>query len=160
MKNDDAQTGMLGIATLIKNIAPLNLMCSMWDIACSYHVRDTFTRKPTNLYYDTVPGGMGLSDKIYEIAQTLLENALEALHECKCEPAALPALVRLEEGACAQNPQKAAEMSNLYAGLKPYPPKRAMRPKRRRESPARSSGSILKLWRSLRLHRATLQSCA
>jgi DEAD/DEAH box helicase domain-containing protein len=85
MKKDDAQSGMLGIATVLKNIAPLNLMCSTYDIACSYHVRDTFTGAPTIYVYDTVPGGMGLSDKIYEMAGELLKGCLEAIVECRCQ---------------------------------------------------------------------------
>jgi DEAD/DEAH box helicase domain-containing protein len=85
MKKDDAQSGMLGIATVLKNIAPLSLMCSTYDIACSYHVRDTFTGAPTIYVYDTVPGGMGLSDKIYETAGELLRSCLEAIVECRCQ---------------------------------------------------------------------------
>ncbi len=85
MKKDDAQGGMLGIATVLKNIAPLSLMCSTYDIACSYHVRDTFTGAPTIYVYDTVPGGMGLSDKIYELAEELLRGCLDAIVECRCQ---------------------------------------------------------------------------
>ena len=85
MKKDDAQTGMLGIATVLKNIAPLSLMCSVHDIACSYHVRDTFTGLPTIYIYDTVPGGMGLSDKIYEMAGDMLHGALDAVVDCRCQ---------------------------------------------------------------------------
>lgn len=85
MSKEDAQSGMLGVATLLKNIAPLHLMCSPWDIACTYHVRDTFTGKPTIYLYDTVAGGIGLSDKVYEIIPELLVHALEALSDCRCQ---------------------------------------------------------------------------
>ncbi|MBE5762344.1 MAG: DEAD/DEAH box helicase [Clostridiales bacterium] len=84
MSKEDAQSGMLGIATCIKGIAPLNLMCSAYDIACHYHVRDPFTGKPTIYLYDTVAGGIGLSDKAYEMANTLLEEALDVMTTCKC----------------------------------------------------------------------------
>ena len=85
MSKEDAQSGMLGIATLLKNIAPLHLMCSPWDIACTYHVRDPFTNMPTVYLYDTVAGGIGLSDKVYEIVGDLFVHALEALCDCRCQ---------------------------------------------------------------------------
>ena len=47
-------------------------------------MRDPFTGKPTIYLYDTVAGGIGLSDKAYEMANTLLEEALDVMTTCKC----------------------------------------------------------------------------
>lgn len=82
---EEAQSGMLGIAYMLKNLMPLHLMCSPWDVACTYHVRDSFTGKPTIYVYDTVAGGIGLSEKAYDLMETLLEEAFEAISLCKCE---------------------------------------------------------------------------
>jgi DEAD/DEAH box helicase domain-containing protein len=49
-----------------------------------YHVKDTFTGKPTIYLYDSVPGGIGLSDRVFEMDHELLERARDLLLGCKC----------------------------------------------------------------------------
>lgn len=82
---DEAQGACNGIANLLHRIAPLYLMCAPWDLHVMYHVRDPFTGKPTLFFYDTIPGGMGLAEKVYDILPALLQRALEWIQECPCE---------------------------------------------------------------------------
>ncbi len=82
---DDLQDAMVGLAHLIQYIAPLNLMCSPKDLSVSYHVKDPFTHRPTLYLYDCIQGGIGLSDRVYEMDRTLFQEALERLNECPCE---------------------------------------------------------------------------
>ena len=49
-----------------------------------YHVKDTFTGRPPIYLYDAVPGGIGLSDKVYEMDRDLFARALERLDACPC----------------------------------------------------------------------------
>ena len=76
---------MVGLAHLMRGIAPLYLMCASSDISVEYHVRDPFTQKPTLYLYDCIQGGIGLSDRIYETGTLLFEQALSAVRECPCE---------------------------------------------------------------------------
>ena len=76
---------MVGLSHLIQYIAPLNLMCSPKDLSVSYHVKDPFTHRPTLYLYDCIQGGIGLSDRVYEMERTLFKEALERLNECPCE---------------------------------------------------------------------------
>ena len=72
------KSAMVGLAHLMRGIAPAYLMCSPQDISVVYHVRDPFTGKPTVYLYDGVPGGIGLSDKVYEMDRALLMRARDA----------------------------------------------------------------------------------
>ncbi len=80
-----AQAAMVGIANVLRGIAPLYLMCSPFDVSVHYHVRDPFTEMPTIFFHDTLPGGIGLSEKVYELIPALLARAREALNACPCE---------------------------------------------------------------------------
>lgn len=76
---------MLGISTVLRQIAPLYLMCAPRDLAVLYRVRDPFTRMPTVYLYDNCPGGVGLAEKIYDMLPMLLKSAQDAIAACPCK---------------------------------------------------------------------------
>ena len=81
---DTLQNGMMGIANLLRIVAPLYLMCSPRDVAISYQVKCPFTEKPTLILYDNCPGGVGLSEKAYRMRRTLLTHAALVARDCTC----------------------------------------------------------------------------
>ncbi len=81
---DTLQNGMMGIANLLRIVAPLYLMCSPRDVAVSYQVKCPFTEKPTLILYDNCPGGVGLSEKAYRMRRTLLTHAALVARDCTC----------------------------------------------------------------------------
>lgn len=83
-EREPLKNAMIGLAHLIRHIAPMHLMCAPQDINVVYHVKDPFTGKPTIYLYDSVPGGIGLSDRVYEMERTMLERAMEMLKVCPC----------------------------------------------------------------------------
>ncbi len=83
-KPDDLQAALVGLATLLENIAPLYLMCDTRDIRAVPQVRSPFTGLPTVYIYDSYPGGIGLSEKVYSLHEQLLSAALEVLENCPC----------------------------------------------------------------------------
>ena len=85
LTQDELQGGMLGISTMLRQIAPLYLMCAPRDIAVLYRTRDPFTRKPAVYLYDNCPGGVGLAEKVYDMLPMLLRSARDAIRECPCE---------------------------------------------------------------------------
>ena len=82
---DTLQNGMMGIANLLRIVAPLYLMCSPRDVAVSYQVKCPFTEKPTLILYDNCPGGVGLAEKAYRMRKTLLMHAAVVARDCGCE---------------------------------------------------------------------------
>ncbi len=75
---------MVGISHIIEHIAPVFLMCSPRDIGVVYHVRDPFTNRPTLFLYDNCAGGVGLSDRVYEMDDELFKEARRMLMDCPC----------------------------------------------------------------------------
>ncbi len=82
---DTLQNGMMGIANLLRIVAPLYLMCSPRDVAVSYQVKCPFTEKPTLILYDNCPGGVGLAEKAYKMRDILLTHARMIARDCGCE---------------------------------------------------------------------------
>jgi len=83
-EREPMKNAMVGLAHLIRHIAPVYLMCAPQDISVVYHVKDIFTGKPTIYLYDSMPGGIGLSDRVFEMDKELLYHAREMLMNCKC----------------------------------------------------------------------------
>ncbi len=76
---------MIGISSLLGNIAPVYLMCSANDIRILYQVRSPFTNEPTIFLYDNYQGGVGFSEKLYQSMEELFQMAKEHLEACPCE---------------------------------------------------------------------------
>ncbi|MCD4783557.1 MAG: DEAD/DEAH box helicase [Candidatus Eremiobacteraeota bacterium] len=81
----DVQSGLQGIANLLANISPVYLMCDPRDIHSVIQVRSPFTEKPTVFLYDSYPGGIGLSGRIFEMHDDLLKTAKDVVSRCKCK---------------------------------------------------------------------------
>ncbi len=85
MTDDRLQNGMLGVANLLRIVAPLYLMCAPQDIAVRYEVKSPITDRPTMILYDNCPGGVGLSHKAFGMNRLLLEKCLDIVTHCGCE---------------------------------------------------------------------------
>lgn len=83
-EREPLKNAMIGLAHLLRHIAPMYLMCAPQDISVVYHVKDTFTGSPTIYLYDSIPGGIGLSDCVFEMERELLKQAREMLLACPC----------------------------------------------------------------------------
>ncbi|MDB5054799.1 MAG: yprA [Bacilli bacterium] len=81
---NDLQFALLGIANVLVHIAPLYLMCDPRDIRVVPQVKAIHNQLPTIFFYDSYPGGVGLSERLYEVHGTLLQQARELIHQCTC----------------------------------------------------------------------------
>jgi DEAD/DEAH box helicase domain-containing protein len=79
-----ARGAMGGMAYLLRNLAPLHLMCDPGDLGSAVQVRALETGLPTVTLYDQAPGGVGLSARLYELQDELLEAALDVVRRCPC----------------------------------------------------------------------------
>lgn len=77
--------GLLALANVIINVVPLYVMCDPQDIRVVSEVRSPFNGKPTIYIYDNYPGGVGFSEKMFELRQPLLQAAQELILGCGCE---------------------------------------------------------------------------
>jgi DEAD/DEAH box helicase domain-containing protein len=79
-----ARGALSGLAYLLQNLAPLHLMCDPGDLGSAVQIRAPETGLPTITLYDHMPGGTGLSVRLYELHDELLQAALDVVRGCPC----------------------------------------------------------------------------
>jgi DEAD/DEAH box helicase domain-containing protein len=84
MSVNDMQYALLGIANVLVHIAPLYLMCDPLDIRVVPQVKAIHNKQPTIFFYDRYPGGVGLSERLYEVHGRLIDQAKQLISACTC----------------------------------------------------------------------------
>jgi DEAD/DEAH box helicase domain-containing protein len=104
-----ARTALSGLAYLVRNLAPMFLMCDPRDLGTSVEARDQESGRPAIVVYDAIPEGVGLAPALLESWPLLARAALERVSKCPCtdgcpscvgpvgesEPGAKPAVKQL-----------------------------------------------------------------
>jgi len=71
-------------ATILGKIAPLWVMCDPRDLRRVSQVRAPFTERPTIYLYENIPGGVGLSQKLFTISDDLFAACIDHISACAC----------------------------------------------------------------------------
>ncbi|MHC0035756.1 DEAD/DEAH box helicase [Pseudoneobacillus sp. C159] len=79
------QQGLIGLAHSLKHIIPLFVMCDISDVHVIPQMKAAHNEKPTIFFYDRYPGGIGLSERIYQGMESIFEQAKTMVVECPCE---------------------------------------------------------------------------
>ncbi|MFT4414170.1 DEAD/DEAH box helicase [Fredinandcohnia humi] len=79
------EEGLIGVANVLKHVAPLLTMCDPSDLHVVPQVKAAHNELPTIFLYDRYPGGVGLSEKVYEVMEKLLAESEEIIKKCACE---------------------------------------------------------------------------
>ena len=79
-----ARSALGGLAYVLRNLAPLYLMCDPYDIQVSAESRSPLTQAPTIVIYETIAAGVGFSQRLFELHRQLLAAALELVRDCHC----------------------------------------------------------------------------
>jgi DEAD/DEAH box helicase domain-containing protein len=80
------RSGLAGLAFTLGNLAPLSLMCDSGDLGIHSDPQSSLAEgRPAIILYDMVPGGIGLSQRLYEIHIELMERGRELVASCECE---------------------------------------------------------------------------
>ena len=80
------RSGLAGLAYVLGNLAPLFLMCDGGDLGTHIEpVENQNFGTPTVVLYDSVPAGIGFSEKLFEMHDELVTRALELVSDCACE---------------------------------------------------------------------------
>ncbi|NSW89394.1 MAG: DEAD/DEAH box helicase [Firmicutes bacterium] len=106
MTQTDMQNGLLGLSNILANASTIYLMCDPRDISVVYQVKSTFTQRPTIYIYDNYPGGVGFSDKLYEIHEEIFETAKRMINNCTCESGCPSCVGPLDEFSGSGNPKE------------------------------------------------------
>lgn len=80
------RSGLAGAGYALRNLAPLLVMCDHEDLATLTEAKSVLNDgNPAILIYDKIPGGIGLSQRLFEQHQMLIQGALEMVNECPCQ---------------------------------------------------------------------------
>lgn len=80
------RSGLAGLGYILIHIAPLFLMCDQNDIGIESSTKFSFCNgEPAILIYEQHPGGIGFSQKLFEIHDTLIKASKEVVSTCQCK---------------------------------------------------------------------------
>jgi DEAD/DEAH box helicase domain-containing protein len=80
------RSGLSGLQYILNQLAPLFIMCDSSDLGSTAEPQSKLGNGvPTVIIYDQVPGGIGLSDSIYDIHDQLMIAAKELILKCGCK---------------------------------------------------------------------------
>lgn len=99
----ERQEGLSGLLYALESVACLLLMCDRMDLGSTIgegapgvpELRHSWSRtpevqqneifEPTLYLYDAYPGGIGLSEPLFRLHDSLMERTLELISGCRCE---------------------------------------------------------------------------
>ncbi len=84
-ENVRIRSGLSGLAYVLGNLAPLFLMCDAGDLGAHIEpVENAVFGQPAVVLYDSIPAGIGFSEKLFEMHEDLITRALELVSACPC----------------------------------------------------------------------------
>lgn len=78
------EAALRGLAHALRHVASLRLMCDPRDLGAVAEVRSPTTLKPTVTVYEVYPGGVGCSERLFELHDELLRGTLDLIRACPC----------------------------------------------------------------------------
>ncbi|UCE14318.1 MAG: DEAD/DEAH box helicase, partial [Candidatus Heimdallarchaeota archaeon] len=85
LNNLDFSGGMHALEHATIALSPIYAMCDRWDIGGVSYPCFPIDKKAKIFIYDAFPGGIGISEQLFEKCTRLLENVLDLVKECKCK---------------------------------------------------------------------------
>jgi DEAD/DEAH box helicase domain-containing protein len=73
-----------GIGELLQGLVPLFLRVDPGDVRVLSEVQHPHFQAPTLILYDRVPGGVGLSERVFRTHRDLLRAAVGVARRCPC----------------------------------------------------------------------------
>ncbi|HOD18538.1 MAG TPA: DEAD/DEAH box helicase [Candidatus Cloacimonadota bacterium] len=114
------QSGLAGVSYLLGNIAPFFLMCDISDLGFFSEDASTLAEgAPVVVIYDNFPGGIGLSKKLYEISDMVLQAAYEQVCACACSEGCPSCTGPVAENGSGAKQHAKAILAELLAAKQP-----------------------------------------
>ena len=84
-RRDDLDVALLGAGRAIQTVAAVLLMVDPRDLGLVAQVRSPHSEEPTIYLYEAMPGGIGLSERLWQRHEELLDAAAALVAACPCE---------------------------------------------------------------------------
>lgn len=81
----DFSGSLHGVEHALIALWPFSVMCDSWDIGGLSVPHDPRTNQATIFIYEAFEGGIGLSEKAYELFGDIARMTLQMVHDCRCE---------------------------------------------------------------------------
>ncbi|MCR8846897.1 DEAD/DEAH box helicase [Rossellomorea sp. SC111] len=85
LSQERLEEGLIGASQSLKSIIPLFVMCDPSDIFVVPQIKAAHNELPTIFIYDRYPGGIGLSEKVYEQIEKILLETSSMIERCPCQ---------------------------------------------------------------------------
>jgi DEAD/DEAH box helicase domain-containing protein len=110
------------LGTLVRNVAPVFLLCDPRDLGVAERLRDPTFGCPALYVYDAYPGGTGLAEGFLQNAGAILRGALDLVAGCGCSQGCPSCIGPVEaEAPAEQADPKRTILSYLRAWLGEVP---------------------------------------
>lgn len=76
---------LTGASYAIGSFIPLYIQCDRNDLTVVPQVKSVHNDKPTLFIYDSYPGGIGLSERVYDILVPIIEQTINHVKNCPCQ---------------------------------------------------------------------------
>ena len=84
-RRDELDVALLGAGRAIQAVASVLLMVDPRDLGLVTQVRSPHHESPTIYLYEAVPGGVGLSERLFARHDELVAGSTELIRACSCE---------------------------------------------------------------------------
>ena len=84
-RRDELDIALVGTGRAIQTVASVLLMVDPRDLGLVSQVRSPHLEQPTIYLYESVPGGVGLAERLWERHADLLAAAADLIASCGCE---------------------------------------------------------------------------
>lgn len=84
-ENPMIEGGLEAATNALVNLAPAELLLESSDLGSSTKLAHQATDGPTMFIYDTAPGGVGFSRRLYEQLEQLVARASNRIESCSCD---------------------------------------------------------------------------
>lgn len=84
MPQEDLGEALNALANALRQVAPVQVLCDPRDIRALAMLRAPFSEKPTVYLYETYPGGVGSSEKLFAHNDRMLDAVAALLQDCPC----------------------------------------------------------------------------
>ncbi len=85
LDQQDLGGALTALGNALRQVAPVQVLCDLTDLRAHANLKSPFSGLPAIFLYETYPGGVGFSEKLYTHHERLLEAAISLLAECRCK---------------------------------------------------------------------------
>jgi DEAD/DEAH box helicase domain-containing protein len=84
-RREDLDAALVGTGRALQTVASVLLMADPHDLGVVAQARSPHAERPVIYLWEAVPGGVGLSPRLFERTEELISGALELVEGCDCE---------------------------------------------------------------------------